>query len=666
MSFRILRRCETLSDGLRFSLRAGPWNASEKVRENLTIAPVLPAGWVVAAGAASMLDRSSEMPGRMEWMPPARRLLKVALGLCLLSFSTGALDTQLYNASGFSLVWLSNGFLLGVLLCSPRRQWPAFLVLGYVIDFSLNLSLANPLGMAAGFAVCNMFETVLAAWLMYATIAPAPDLTQVKQLRSFLINGVVIAPAATSLLSTILVHLEYGEAFVHSLRSWYAADLLGIATMTPIYLSFHYGKKFSPRSRFEVAGLFVLLTAVSLGVFRFTTFPMLWLVLLFLLLLGVRLGFTGAALGLLLVTFIGGYWTVRGYGPLSIHASLGGAVVNLQFFVAMAMLALYLTEVAMAGNRRIQVSLEASETRFRSLTEASRDVIVLAELDGRPKYVSPAVTELLGWEQQDLIGKSYEEIAHPDDLASVLQVFRDLLEGRESVPVAYQCLKRDGSYLWVEESTRLLRNERTGAPAGFVCVLRDISDRKAAEQQLKSAFQTVERLAMIDGLTGLANRRALDQTLSREWLSARRDRSSLSVLLIDVDHFKAFNDRYGHLAGDECLRRVATEIQAVFRRPLDLLARYGGEEFVAILPNTSRENAGLIAEVVRGVIEECCIPHEDSPHGVVTVSLGCATTIPSLDTTSSCLLKAADAALYQAKSNGRNRKEVALDAVLVN
>ena len=144
------------------------------------------------------------------------------------------------------------------------------------------------------------------------------------------------------------------------------------------------------------------------------------------------------------------------------------------------MLALYVIEVAKAANWKIRVSLETSENRFRSLAEASRDVIVLAELNGSRKYISPAVTEMLGWEQDDLIGEYYGHLAHPDDAPKIGVVLQQMRDGLETSPLSYRCRKRDGSYLWLESTARLLRDEENGDPYGFVHVLRDISDRKAS------------------------------------------------------------------------------------------------------------------------------------------------------------------------------------------
>jgi diguanylate cyclase (GGDEF)-like protein/PAS domain S-box-containing protein len=341
-------------------------------------------------------------------------------------------------------------------------------------------------------------------------------------------------------------------------------------------------------------------------------------------------------------------------------------ILFFQIFILTSMLALYLTEVSMAASTRMRIGLEASETRFRLLAEASRDVIVLAGLSGERKYVSPAATEILGWSQEDLLGSSYVQITHPDDLAAFSDLLSRCRDGMETGSLSYRCRKKDGTYLWLESNIRLYRDSATNEPAGFVYILRDISERKIAEAKLQDAFHTVEQLAMVDGLTGVANRRLLDDTLNREWMRATRDGTFIALLLIDVDHFKLYNDIYGHVAGDLCLQTVANAIQNVLRRPHDLLARFGGEEFVVVLPNTPGQGAEVIAAHVMAAVERCALPHSGSPHGIVTVSLGCAVAQATMDTSPTDLLKAADAAMYSAKTKGRNRIQLAGDEVVIN
>lgn len=187
---------------------------------------------------------------------------------------------------------------------------------------------------------------------------------------------------------------------------------------------------------------------------------------------------------------------------------------------------------------------------------------------------------------------------------------------------------------------------------------RDAAYRELEElgRQLAEKNAILERLSSLDGLTGIANRRRFDEALDQEWRRARREQSSLSLILIDVDFFKRYNDRYGHLMGDDCLRQVAAAFALELHRPGDLIARYGGEEFVALLPRTDEAGVATVAEGLRAQIESLAIPHARSDAAAhVTISLGSATMRPDGDAGAEALIAAADLALYAAKTSGRNR-----------
>jgi len=179
---------------------------------------------------------------------------------------------------------------------------------------------------------------------------------------------------------------------------------------------------------------------------------------------------------------------------------------------------------------------------------------------------------------------------------------------------------------------------------------------EALKLELEHKNAELAQLSMQDGLTSLANRRRFDLALLTECGRAKRDGSSLSLLLIDVDHFKKYNDTYGHQAGDDCLKRVARALAEAVRRPADIAARYGGEEFALILPGTSAEGAGHVAEGVRLAVEALGIPHSDSSAARhVTISLGVVTVQSNGALTPKELIAAADLGLYAAKRSGRNR-----------
>lgn len=187
---------------------------------------------------------------------------------------------------------------------------------------------------------------------------------------------------------------------------------------------------------------------------------------------------------------------------------------------------------------------------------------------------------------------------------------------------------------------------------------REIVERHQVEVDLRSANDTLEVLATQDPLTEIANRRGFERALSQEWRRAQRQGSPLSLIMADIDHFKAYNDRYGHQAGDRCLQRVAARLEAQVRRPPDLVARYGGEEFVIILPDTAAAGAYALAEAMRDGVRALHLEHANSPvAAVVTLSLGIATLIPNVGNLPESLLQAADRALYRAKAGGRDRVE---------
>jgi diguanylate cyclase (GGDEF)-like protein len=208
------------------------------------------------------------------------------------------------------------------------------------------------------------------------------------------------------------------------------------------------------------------------------------------------------------------------------------------------------------------------------------------------------------------------------------------------------------------------------ARVGAALRLKQEMDRRRAQQrqlqvlnrELEAANRELKRLSRVDPLTRLANRRSFDELLQREWQRAQRDRSVVSVVMVDIDFFKAFNDNHGHVAGDDCLQRVAGALNEALNRGGDIVARYGGEEFVVVLPDTDQVGARNVAEAMRRAVVELGIPHQRSTVAdCVTVTVGVCTTLPCRTTTPAVAIQAADAALYRAKTAGRNRVGVAQD-----
>ncbi|ADV83681.1 GGDEF domain-containing protein [Terriglobus saanensis] len=299
-----------------------------------------------------------------------------------------------------------------------------------------------------------------------------------------------------------------------------------------------------------------------------------------------------------------------------------------------------------------------NQNDFQFLAENSADIISRFGLDRRLYYVSPSSLHILGWTPEEMIAMAPLALIFPEDIPVVVAAIeRNLAPGITAMPVAARMRRKDGTLVWMEFTARVVRDPITGEPIETVTSARDISERKLLEEKLSA-------LALTDGLTGIANRRAFDEALEREWKRTLREGSQMSLLLLDIDRFKQFNDQYGHQVGDDCLRTVASLIVGVVRST-DIVARYGGEEIAIILPAPDRSGAMEIAEKVRAAVESLQITHEGNPEGgnLVTVSIGIATALARQGGTirmPESLLLAADNALYKAKHEGRNRVATAL------
>ncbi|MGD0722147.1 MAG: PAS domain S-box protein [Roseiarcus sp.] len=300
--------------------------------------------------------------------------------------------------------------------------------------------------------------------------------------------------------------------------------------------------------------------------------------------------------------------------------------------------------------------LKESETRYRLLADHSSDMVFQLDRDLVRRYVSPACREILGYEPEDLIGVGPVSMVHPEDAATVALRLKRLLDGdAERLSAVNRIRHRDGRWIWVEAQWRALREPGSQLPVGIIGSLRDISARKAVEDQLAEATKRLETLAGQDGLTGLANRRVFDEAFAREYARARREQGRIALIMVDVDRFKQFNDIYGHPEGDECLRRIGKAIKDTIQRPGDLVARYGGEEFAVILPMTDERGAAVVAERIRRAVQDLAIRHAGAAQGVVTISQGVDAAGPrTFDLGRDSLLDNADRALYRAKDVGRN------------
>jgi diguanylate cyclase (GGDEF)-like protein/PAS domain S-box-containing protein len=270
-------------------------------------------------------------------------------------------------------------------------------------------------------------------------------------------------------------------------------------------------------------------------------------------------------------------------------------------------------------------------------------------------YIGPQIEALLGWSPESWTTvQDWAARMHPEDRQWVVDFCVAQSKAGVDHEADYRALTRSGAYVWLRDVVHVVRTA-DGAVEALVGFMFDISERKKTEEKLLNLQRELQDLSFKDGLTGIANRRRFDALLEVEWSAAGRTQRPLSLVMIDIDFFKQYNDRSCHIQGDECLKRVAKALSAGASRPRDFLARYGGEEFALVLPETDERGAEHVAARCRDELAAARIPHEASPVApVVTVSVGVGTVVPASGAEPLRFVEEVDRRLYRAKQGGRN------------
>jgi diguanylate cyclase (GGDEF)-like protein/PAS domain S-box-containing protein len=300
--------------------------------------------------------------------------------------------------------------------------------------------------------------------------------------------------------------------------------------------------------------------------------------------------------------------------------------------------------------------LDADNAIYKTLLESTKAIpwkIDWATMQF--SYIGPQIEDLLGWSAASwLTANDWVERMHPDDRERVSSFCIAQSKAGVDHEADYRALTKDNGFVWIRDVVHVVRNEK-GEVDSLIGFMFDISERKKTEEKLARAQKDLEILSYKDGLTGVFNRRMFDTVLEREWLNAQQNKHPLSLILLDIDFFKQYNDHYGHIQGDDCLKQVGKLLNTVGSRSRDFFARYGGEEFVLVLPETDEFAAKKVAERCHQLIFKAQIPHKKSQVSqLVTISIGLATIIPTKQDEPIDFIEVADKRLYQAKQKGRN------------
>jgi diguanylate cyclase (GGDEF)-like protein/PAS domain S-box-containing protein len=294
---------------------------------------------------------------------------------------------------------------------------------------------------------------------------------------------------------------------------------------------------------------------------------------------------------------------------------------------------------------------------YRTLLESTRAIpwkIDWASMEFA--YIGPQIEQVLGWRQDSwkTVNDWASRIHEEDRQKTVDFCVAQSMQGADH-EADYRALTPDGDYVWIRDVVHVVRHP-DGSPESLVGFMFDISERKKAEDKILQLQKELETLSYQDSLTMVANRRMFDTIMEMEWTRARVTAQPLSLVLVDIDLFKAYNDRHGHPQGDTCLRQVAKVLDEAASRTRDLCARLGGEEFALLLPGTGALAAQEVARRCRKLLAQAQIPHGGSAvSDFVTCSMGVATIVPGAHDHARAFIELADRRLYEAKNGGRDR-----------
>ena len=595
-----------------------------------------------------------------------------ALLFVVLYVGGAELGHQLSFPECFATFWPPSGIFLAALLRTSTRQWPTVVLLALISNLVSNVGLHNcSFTQGVGFWLVNSIEAVVGAWLLRRLLALSINWDSLGEaLAVMLVGGVLNTLVGATLGALFITQAFAGATYTAVWHLWWISDMLGVIVFAPILLTLT-----SPGRRWlsghswpciaEAVLAFACLITTSQMVYGPEQHPLAYLAFPVLIWIALRFDIRLICLANVARAVIAIWKTEQGYGPFATSGTLADQVLQLQAFLCLTSVSLVVLAVVVLERRRAAQILQDSEARYRELLEGMDDLVHRVNSDGTILYANRAWLETLGYSQDELQSLSIFTVIDPADHSLYRQNLQRLLQGESLGQFEMRYITRNGKTLIVEGNCNC--RSIAGQPPTTRSIFRDITDRRQHESQLESYRQRLEEanrqltsLATTDALTGLQNRRAFQERLTQEVQRAQRYDHVVSLLLLDVDFFKQFNDSFGHLVGDEVLIRVSRLLEDCVRTT-DYVARFGGEEFAIILPNTDGSGALILAERIRETIALTPFPNRG-----ITVSLGVATLGPGLAKSgdmadSLALVKSADDALYFAKLQGRNQVRMACE-----
>lgn len=551
-----------------------------------------------------------------------------------------------------ALLWIANGPLIAALLTRPAAERPLHVAGCFAASVTASV-LASPYTVLAPlFAVANVGEALLAWSLLRRFRADARMLLSLRTLCVFVASAGVIAPLIIGIGPAAIMSLYQGGSPWLMWISWWIGHGLGALIAAPLALLVMAGRHYrdrtvTPATLRRFAAVTAVLVAVTAACFAQSRLPLLFGPVLPLIAATMAFRVTGATLSVFLIAVIGAGFTVAGTGPVQLID--GSEAFKLQFFqFYLAVLFLIAVPIAtmMAQNQRLAAAVSVSEARYRLISDHVSDIVMTLNRHGIIEFASPSASDVIGHAPSALVGKHSTALIHELDRERARDAYRRILAEPEQVHrFEFRARTATGSVRWFETTARAVRNDSREV-LNVVAVMREVSQRKAREADLL-------RQANTDPMTGVLNRRAFQDRID-QYRAHTPDRPA-TLALFDLDHFKQVNDGHGHDAGDAALLHFANVMRANLRLE-DVIGRLGGEEFAVLFPGLSTSAAFAACERVRASLQDARILAGRTSFSI-TVSAGVAPI--RQDLSSDEVFRIADAALYRAKSRGRNRSELA-------
>ncbi len=590
-------------------------------------------------------------------MSASPRIVRPLLFFC--AYFVGAEIGHFLSFRGtFATFWPPGGLYLTAILLSNPRDWAWYALaalIGNVASDSLCHGMA--VGTVLGFWSANTVGAVIGAELIRRIRGHSFTLENPRDLAALIVASVFGAGPVSALIGATMVSDFVRADWLTEFINWWSCSVVGILLVVPVIMTMRNQwrrgiSQIQPKRLMEATAILTLLGLTCAFIYGEQNEPLSFMIAPFLVWMAFRFQIGGVASSMLVIAGPAIWYTVRGHGPYGDLTPSIKQTLVLDGFLSITGMAFLFLATVVRHRSRIADEVQANETRYRDLFENVHDMIHSIAPDGSIVYVNRSWRETLGYTDEDLRTLSIFQIIHFEDRQHCKQLLKRLIAGEDVGAVEVRFVTKRGAVIYVEGQTNC--RFENGQAVCTRAIFRNVTENRKqmrqlelARKELQEANTRLRHVAITDGLTHLNNRAAFQKKMIDEVSRAERYHYDLSLLMIDVDHFKQFNDSFGHAAGDDALIAVARILKQAARET-DFVARFGGEEFAILLPHTPAEGASILAERIRKAVA-------DSHWSLrqVTISVGAANLGPdSPDGTS--LIRQADAALYHCKKLGRN------------